>query len=65
MKKKLLFVDLAICSLWMLSALGGRDSWEQPVFALSVLGVMTRFVVSFPCITKRSAHGSPLGFSHC
>ena len=61
MKKKLLFVDLAICSLWMLSALGGRDSWEQPVFALSVLGVMTRFVVSFSLYYQEKRSWLPLG----
>jgi len=60
MKKKLLIVDLAICSLWMLSALFGRVDWVQPVFALSVLGVMTRFVVSFSLYYQEKHSWLPL-----
>jgi len=65
MKTRLLFVDLAICSLWMLSALGGRDSWVQSLCALSVLGVMTRFVVSFSLYFQEKHSWLPLVFSHC
>jgi len=40
MKTKLLLFDLSICSLWMLSLLGGRDGWYYPVIAFAVLGVI-------------------------
>ena len=61
MKSKLLLLDLSICSLWMLSLLGGRVGWFYPVFAFSVLGVMMRFVVSFSLYFQEKRSWKPLG----
>ena len=61
MKSKLLLLDLSICSLWMLSLLGGRVGWFYPVFAFSVLGVMMRFVVSFSLYFQEKRSWLPLG----
>ena len=35
MRTKLLLLDLSICSLWMLSLLGGRDGWYSPAIAFA------------------------------
>ena len=59
--KKLLFVDLAICSLWMLCVFGGRGSWTQPLFVVSVLSVLIRFVVSFSFYYQEKRSWLPLG----
>ena len=61
MKSKLLLLDLSICSLWMLSLLGGRDGWFYPAFAFSVLGVMMRFVASFSLYYQEKRSWLPLG----
>ena len=61
MKTKLLLLDLSICSLWMLSMLGGRDSWFHPAFAFSVLGITMRFVVSFSLYFQEKRSWLPLG----
>lgn len=47
MKSKLLLLDLGICSVWMLSLLGGRHGWFYPAFAFAMLGLLMRIVVSF------------------
>jgi len=60
MKTKLLLLDLSICSLWMLSLLGGRDGWYYPGIALAVLGVMMRFVVSFSLYFQEKRSWLPL-----
>ena len=61
MKSTLLLLDLSICSLWMLSLLGGRDGWFYPAFAFSVLGVMMRFVASFSLYYQEKRSWLPLG----
>ena len=47
MKNKVLFFDLAICSVWMLSIFGGRVSWSYPPFFVAALAVMFRIVASY------------------
>lgn len=59
--KKLLFVDLTICSLWMLCVFGGRGSWTQPLFVISVLSVLIRLVVSFSFYYQEKRSWLPLG----
>lgn len=61
MKTKLLCIDLAICSLWMLSALSGRNGWDEPFFVISVLGVLVRLVVSFSLYYQEKRSWLPLG----
>lgn len=61
MKSKLLFLDLSICSLWMLSLLGGRGGWYYPAIAFTVLGVMMRFVVLFSLYYQEKRSWLPLG----
>ena len=52
MKSKLLFFDLAICSVWMLSMFGGRGSWAYPTFLFVILEVLYRLVISFSLAHK-------------
>lgn len=59
--KKLLFVDLAICSLWMLSVFGGRGCWIQPLFVVAVLSVLFRLIVSFSLYYQERRSWLPLG----
>lgn len=59
--KKILVVDLAICSLWMLSVFGGRGSWTQPLFMVAVFSVLVRLVVSFSLYYQERRSWLPLG----
>lgn len=59
--KKVLVVDLAICSLWMLSVFGGRGCWTQPLFIVAVLSVLFRLVVSFSLYYQERRSWLPLG----
>ena len=34
LESKLLFIDLAICSVWMLSMFGEWGNWANPIFLL-------------------------------
>lgn len=48
MKQKILWLDLAICSLWMLAALGSRTMWFTTLMTWVVLLViLARVVFSF------------------
>lgn len=47
MKSKLLFIDLAVCSVWTLSMLGSRDNWLQPTLILAALSAAMRLSLSF------------------
>ena len=60
MKSKLLFIDLAICSIWMLSMFGGRGSWAYPTFLFVVLEVLYRLVISFSLAHKEKRSWLPL-----
>ena len=57
MKSKLLFFDLAICSLWMLSMFGWRGSWAYTALPFIVLEVLFRIVLSFSLHLRRSVLG--------
>lgn len=52
MKSKLLFIDLAICSVWMLSMFGGRGVWMSSTFIFVILEVLFRLVISFALAHK-------------
>ena len=60
MNSKLLFVDLAICSVWMLSMFGGRGSWAYPTFLFVVLEVLYRLVISFSLTHNEKRSWLPL-----
>lgn len=60
MKSKLLFFDLAICSVWMLSMFGGRGSWAYPTFLFVILEVLYRLVISFSLAHKEKRSWLPL-----
>ena len=60
MKSKLLFFDLAICSVWMLSLFGGRGSWAYPTFLFVILEVLYRLVISFSLAHKEKRSWIPL-----
>ena len=48
MKQKILWLDLAICSLWMLAALGSRTMWfTTPMTWVVLLVILARVVFSF------------------
>lgn len=60
MKSKLLFIDLAICSIWMLSMFGGRGSWTYPTFLFVILEVLYRLVISFSLAHNEKRSWLPL-----
>lgn len=48
MRKILLGIDLAICSLWTIAALGSRIAWvDNPVTWIVMLLIMSRLLLSF------------------
>ena len=60
MKSKLLFFDLAICSLWMLSMFGGRGCWAYPTFLFVILEVLYRIVIPFSLAHNEKRSWLPL-----
>lgn len=60
MKSKLLFFDLAICALWMLSMFGGRGSWAYIALPFIILEVLYRLVISFSLAHKEKRSWIPL-----
>ncbi len=60
MKSKLLLLDLGICSVWMLSLLGGRHGWFYPAFAFAMLGLLMRIFVSFSLCYREKRVWLPL-----
>ena len=48
MRKILLGIDLAICSLWTIAALGSRIAWvDTPATWIVMLLIMSRLLLSF------------------
>ena len=48
MKQKILWFDLAVCSLWLLATLGGRTMWfATPIAWIVLLVILTRVAFSF------------------
>ena len=47
MKQKILWIDLAICSIWALAVLGCRGWWSLPAHLLILLTVISRITVAF------------------
>ena len=47
MKKKIVWIDLAICSLWMLAILGGRNYWNTPLQFVMVAAAVLRLSFTF------------------
>ena len=48
MRKTLFGIDLAICSLWTIAALGSRIAWvDTPAIWIVMLLIMSRLLLSF------------------
>lgn len=47
MKKKIVWIDLAICSLWLLAILGGRNYWNTPLQFVMVAAAVLRLSFTF------------------
>lgn len=64
MRKKLLGIDLAICSLWTIAALGSRMAWvDTPAIWIVMLLIMSRLLLSFTLYHReRKSWGSGLLF---
>lgn len=60
MKSKLLFFDLSVCSVWMLSMFGARGSWTVPTFLVMVLLFLGRIVLSFSLYHQEKRAWLPL-----
>lgn len=53
MRKTILCIDLAICSLWTIAALGSRMAWvETPAIWIVMLLIMSRLLLSFTLYYK-------------
>ena len=57
---KLLFFDLAICSIWMLSMFGGRGSWGYTALPFIVLEVLYRLILSLSLAHREKRSWLPL-----
>lgn len=64
MRKTLLGIDLAICSLWTIAALGSRIAWvDTPAIWIVMLLIMSRLLLSFTLYHReRKSWGSGLLF---
>lgn len=64
MRKILLGIDLAICSLWTIAALGSRMAWvDTPAIWIVMLLIMSRLLLSFTLYHReRKSWGSGLLF---
>ena len=60
LESKLLLIDLAICSVWMLSMFGGWGNWANPIFLFILLEVLFRIVISFALAHKEKRSWLPL-----
>lgn len=60
MRKILLGIDLAICSLWTIAALGSRIAWvDTPVTWIVMLLIMSRLLLSFTLYHKEKKSWIP------
>ena len=64
MRKAILCIDLAICSLWTIAALGSRMAWvDTPAIWIVMLLIMSRLLLSFTLYYReRKSWGSGLLF---
>ena len=67
MRKTLLGIDLAICSLWTIAALGSRIAWvDTPAIWIVMLLIMSRLLLSFTLYHReKKSWGSGLLFVVC
>ena len=60
MRKTLLEIDLAICSLWTIAALGSRMAWvDTPAIWIVMLLIMSRLLLSFTLYHKEKKSWIP------
>ena len=60
MNTKLLYLDLIICSIWMLFVFGRYGGWAIPVAAICLPAVFYRFVLTFSLSKKEVRSWLPL-----
>lgn len=60
MKQKMFFLDLVICSVWMLSLFGGRGNYNFPLMLFAICEVLLRYSVSFSLYRKEKRTWIPL-----
>lgn len=46
-RKRLLWLDLFLCTLWLWSILGGRDTWLSPAECIALVAVFMRIASAF------------------
>lgn len=60
MRQKIFWLDLAICSLWMLVTLANCSWWSLPAHFLMVVTVVTRIILSFSLYRREKRSWVPL-----
>ena len=60
MRQKILWLDLAICSLWLLIALANCSWWSLPAHFLMVVTVVMRIILSFSLYRREKRSWIPL-----
>lgn len=63
MKKKLFWLDLSLCSVWILNILCGHNYWNQVNTIFVLLIVLTRLTISFALERNEKKTWIPLIFS--
>ena len=60
MRQKIFWLDLAICSLWMLATLANCSWWSLPAHFLMVVTVVMRIILSFSLYRRERRSWVPL-----
>ena len=60
MRQKIFWLDLAICSLWLLIALANCSWWSLPAHFLMVVTVVMRIILSFSLYRREKRSWIPL-----
>ena len=60
MRQKIFWLDLAICSLWLIIALANCSLWSLPAHFLMVVTVVMRIILSFSLYRREKRSWIPL-----
>ena len=60
MRQKIFWLDLAICSLWLIIALANCSWWSLPAHFLMVVTVVMRIILSFSLYRREKRSWIPL-----
>lgn len=60
MRNKLLWVDLAVCSLWALAILGCRHYWNTPIQFMAIFAAVMRLSFTFTMVRDEKRAWVPL-----